>query len=160
MSNQVLEALKTVAWRNCPGDFIIDEDDKNRLLGNLRITNSTVSCPANIQIRIYKLKHVKRGAAGGAATGGVAGLVGGALTGVVVGTVVPGIGNLVGILVGGAIGLATGTAGGSAVGAGAGAGIGGLVSWDNPVRITAREVFQELPGFTECDNTVYFNRSN
>ena len=146
MSDQVLEALKTVAWRKCPGDFIIDEDDRNTLLRNLRITHCTVSCPTYIDIRVYNLKHVKKGAAGGAVTGAV------------VGTVVPGIGNVVGALVGGAIGLAAGTAGGAAVGAGAGAGIGGLVSYDNPVRITAREVFQELQGFRECDNTVYCNR--
>ena len=156
----MLEALKTVAWRNCPGDFIIDEDDKNRLLRNLRITNSTVSCPANIKIRIYNLKHVKKGAASGAGIAGATGLAGGAIAGAVIGTVVPGIGNIVGFLVGGAIGVFAGTAGGAAAGASIGAGIGGLVSYDKPVRVTARQVFQELPGFTECDNKVYFNLSN
>ena len=62
MSSEVLEALKTIAWRKCPSDFIIDEDDKSRLLRSLRIAQSTVSCPANIQIRVYSLKHVKKGA--------------------------------------------------------------------------------------------------
>ena len=156
----MLEALKTVAWRNCPGDFIIDGDDRNRLLRNLRITHGTVSCPANIKIRVYNLKHLKKGAASGAGIVEATGLGTGAVAGAVIGTVVPGIGNIVGALVGGAIGLAAGTVGGAAAGAGVGAGIGGLVSYDNPVRITARQVFQELPGFTECDNTVYFNLSN
>ena len=159
MSSKVLEALETIAWRKCPSKFIIDEDDKSRLLRSLRIAQSTVSCPANVQIRVYSLKHVKKGAIGGAGGGAGVGFAGGAVTGAVVGTVVPGIGNLVGFFVGGAIGLVAGAVGGTAVGAGAGAGIGALVCYDNPIRITAREVFQELPGFEERDNRVYFNRS-
>ena len=157
MSSEVLEALKTIAWKKCPNDFVIDEDDKSRLLRSLRKTHNTVSCPANIEIRVYSLKHVKRGAAGGAGGGAGVGFAGGAITGAVVGTVVPGIGNLVGALVGGAIGVVAGAVGGGAVGAGAGAGIGALVCYDNPVRITAREIFQELPGFEERDNKVYSN---
>ena len=157
MSSEVLEALKTIAWRKCPNDFVIDEDDKSRLLRSLRKTHSTISCPTNIEIRVYSLKHVKRGAAGGAGGGAGVGFAGGAITGAVVGTVVPGIGNLVGFFVGGAIGLVAGAVGGGAVGAGAGAGIGALVCYDNPVRITAREIFQELPGFEERDNKVYSN---
>ena len=82
----------------------------------------------------------------------------------VVGTVVPVTSGtivvaLVGWILGGVIGLFAGAVGGTAVGAGAGAGIGALVCYDNPIRITAREVFQELPGFEERDNRVYFNRS-
>ena len=162
MSTQVLEALKTIARRKCPNDFHIDEDDKNRLLRSLQIAESTVSCPANIQIRVYSLKRVKRGAAGGACGGTAVGCFGGAVTGGAVGILVPIYsGNiivaLVGWILGGVIGMVAGAVGGGAVGACAGAGIGALVRYANPIKITARKIFQELPGFEERDNTVFFS---
>lgn len=54
-------------------------------------------------------------------------------------------------LIGGIVGFMVGGLGG----AGVGAGIASAVSNEQYVMIYAREIFEQLPGFREKDNTVY-----
>lgn len=165
MENKKIEgALKTVALRKCPRDYWLDTDDVKAfsdLVESSKVCKGsevTYSCQANFNIRVYSRNPVKDGAAIGGATTAVAGTAGGAAAGVVIGaaagTVVPVVGNIVGGVLGGIIGGVTGLVAGGLGGAGVGAGIGRAVSDDNPVLITARDVFHELPEFREKNNTV------
>ena len=128
---------------------------------------NTYACQADLPIRVYSRKHVKNGATaagtiGGAAgvAGGVAGgAAGGAVIGAAVGTVVPVVGNIVGCVFGGIIGGVAGGVLGIGVGGGGGAaigaGVGAAVSNDNYVTVTAKEVFEKLPMFSEKEKMVY-----
>ena len=123
------------------------------------VSTITYSCLADAEIRVYNRAPVKDGAAGGGTVGGVGGAVGGAaggaLIGAAAGSFVPVVGNFVGGIVGGIIGGVTGLVGGGLSGAAAGAGIGSAVSNDQYVIITAKEVFEGLPGYRNDGRTVY-----
>lgn len=164
-NRQIDGALRTVALRECPRDYWLDSDDVKAfsdLVESSKVCNGnevTYSCQANFKIRVYSRNPVKDGAAIAGATTAVAGTAGGATAGVFIGaaagTVVPVVGNIVGGVVGGIVGGVAGLVAGGLGGAGVGAGIGRAVTDDNPVFITARDVFHELPGFREKNNTVY-----
>ena len=133
--------------------------------GEIQIPNKIKVCvQADFVTRVYPRKPVKVGAAvgggvggaGGAAAGGTGGAAVGFLIGASLGSVVPGVGNIVGGILGGVIGGIGGVAVGGGAGAGIGAGVGAIHSNVNWVTITAKEVFQELPHFSENEknNTV------
>ena len=161
--------LTNVALAKCPHDYWINEEDKKRFFGMIRKESSrtlkretskenlalvqvtTYSCQSDFVIRVCDRKAVKAGATGGGVLGGLGGTAGGAMAGATAGSVFPGVGTFVGGVIGGIAGFLAGGLGGAATGAG----IGGAVTSETYITITAREVFQELPGFREDDKTIY-----
>ena len=123
-----------------------------------------LSCQANLTLRVYTLSYLKNGTKIGAGTGAVAGVGGGIVAGTfagigvgaAIGTVaipVPILGTLIGVAAGVAAGLGTMVVG-TGVGAGIGAGVGSAVTCDKPKIITAKEVFEIMPGkCSKCDET-------
>jgi len=116
-----------------------------------------VRAQASYEFHVYPGWFVHRGAALGGAVGGAGGVVGGAALGGVIGGVtgfaLGPLGAVAGAIVGTVGGAAAGGtavgAGAGGVGAGVGAGVGRAVQIQRVFTITARDVFQHLPGFRE-----------
>ena len=112
---------------------------------------------ANYPIRVYASKPVKIGAALGGGVGGVVGGLtgasGGVAAGALIGSIVPVAGTIFGGIIGGIVGGIGGAVAGGAAGAGVGAGGGAITGNIKHHIVYARDVFRELPEFSEDKNS-------
>ena len=158
----------TASWSQPTAVVAAHESGKSTLMAEGTWRSSAkvrLGVQANYRIRAYSLKPVRLGAGvgggvggvGGAAAGGTGGAVAGVAIGATVGTVVPIVGNIVGGIIGGIVGGIGGVVVGAGTGAAVGTGAGAVASYDDGVNIKAREVFQQLPSFSEDkhNNIVY-----
>ncbi len=128
----------------------------------LQIREYKVYAKKTITVRVYPLKHLKRGAAVGAgigattgtAGGGAGGAAAGVFFGALAGSFIPIAGNIVGGILGGIAGAVGGAAlGGGLGGAGLGsasAGIGASKSYSGQYHLTVETIFKQIdPGSSE-----------
>ena len=170
---KIRAAVETVARERRPNGFRVDKDDFERLMEvitierirsnencsssmSLHAHRVDLSVQADLQIRVYPMSPVKKGAAigggAGAVVGAAGGTAGGIAAGAVIGSVVPVAGTIVGGIIGGVVGFFGGLAAGGSVGAGAGAGIGAADSNNRHTIICASEVFVKFEEYSTGKN--------
>ena len=163
--------LKDMAREKCPRGFWFEDSEVRNFFAIIRQEGTreqeketsqdnvttvrliTYSCPADATLCVYTQRQVKDGAIGGGIVGGAGGTAGGAVIGAVAGSVVPVVGTVIGGVIGGVIGFVAGGVLGSATGAG----VGKAVSNAQYYTITAKEVFNRMPGYRNSSDgkTVY-----
>ena len=162
--------LNDISLDKFPRGFWLNEDDLKKFWSTISdvstreveretakdnvvtVNVTTYSCQGDLFIRVYGRTQVKTGASVGGAAGGLAGGAGGGLAGAAIGSLfLPIIGTAVGAVIGGL----SGAIAGGALGSGGGAAVGAGVSNDQYSKVTAKEIFQGLPGYREHDKTVY-----
>ncbi len=170
---KIRAALQTVARERRPNGFHIDKDDFERFMDVITVERirSNENCsssmsnppphahrldlsvqPVDLQIRVYPLSPVKKGAAigggAGAAVGAAGGTAGGIAAGAVIGSIVPVAGTIIGGIIGGVAGFFGGLVAGGGIGAGAGAGIGAADGNNRHDIIRASEVFVKFEEYS------------